>query len=212
MGNPAALRHLESSGTVIEKLPDETDDICLDLFVRRVGEEVGDPARAWAVVLPEIPLQSANSLVCRRVAEQWLQTGGDVADAGSVVAHEVVQIVGVLVFSAKMEGEGLEHHVGPGSAYPHRSRRLLTDDRRTRNRDLFAVHERKMKSRGDDRGKIRLDIAQRTAAITGKARRNQKVDGDLLPCLNLPALPGWISLFGCVLFKPRVAQPLGKVR
>ena len=84
MGCPYGGRFLGTSGAASKKLPDETHDIGLYLVVRRFEEELGDPARADTVVLPKIPLQDADCLVCRRITEQRLQSGSDIVDARSV--------------------------------------------------------------------------------------------------------------------------------
>ena len=75
---------------------------------------------------------------------------------------------------------------------------------------MFAIPESKMQPWCDDRRKIGLDIPQLAAAVVGKARLDQKIYGDRPQSLNLPALPGWISLVVEVPLKPGAAQPFGQ--
>lgn len=63
-GLPASTREdqLRALGTTasdaaVEKLPDEAHDVGLDFVVRRAHEEFRNPARADAVVLPEVLVQ-----------------------------------------------------------------------------------------------------------------------------------------------------------
>ena len=161
--------------------------------------------RANSVMFPEVLLQYVNGLVCLWIAEQWLQSGSNIVNARSIVAHEVVQIVGVFVLSAETKGERLENDVGSGSTYPYRPRRAFSDYRLSRNRDPFAISEGKMQSWCDDGCEIRFNVSQSATAIIGKARWDQKVDRNLFSFRYLPALPGQITPAAHVSFKSSVA-------
>ena len=192
----------------MEKLPDETHYVGLDLVIRSPEKKLGHSARTDTVVVAKVLPQDSHGLDCRWIAEQRLQPHSDIVDARSIVAHDVVQIVGVLVLAAETKGERLEHHIRAGSTDRNRPDRSFSENRLACNFDPLSILEGEMQSRGNDCREFRLDIAQGTSAVIGKARRDQEIDRDSFPSVNSPALAGGMTLSTDVLLEPGTPQPL----
>ena len=154
--------------------------------------------------------QDLERLLRLLVVQQRTKTGGNVLDARTEVAHEVVEIVGVLVLAASEESERLEHHEAPGPQTQTSRDGLLAEDGlpsiRTRRRSWKASFKP-----GAMIAAKSFSMSRSLPALVGcERRRDEEVHGDRADTGHAPPLPRRPPLLGLVLRETGIAEPLGE--
>jgi len=153
-----------------------TDHVRLKALVLATRHEGRDPHRPNLVWFGEIALQDGQGALRIGVVEQRLQLRRDVFRAGAIVPDDVAKVVGVLVLSAAIESEGLQHHVCACIAHPYVPRRLLAEDGRADEGHLLSIPERAPQPRGDDGSEVWIEVAELAALVPVERWLNQEVD------------------------------------
>jgi hypothetical protein len=128
------------------------------------------------------------------VVEQRHQARCDVLDAHAEASKDVEEVVGVLVLTAAVEREGLQHDECAGPSNPNLATRLLSEDGGAVQYDPLPIDEREVESGGDDGSEVALDASDSAGSIVGSTGRDQKIHRDLRRPFDPPALPGRVAV------------------
>ncbi len=85
---------------------------------------------------------------------------GHVLDSPSIIAHHVVEIVGILVVTASLECESLQDHECTRSANPDIPGRALAEDRSAAETNILTIQKGKTQTGDDKSSEVRLKVTQ----------------------------------------------------
>jgi DNA replication protein DnaC len=163
--------------------------------------------RSRGVGLREVCAQVRDGLLGVGVIHQGPEPPGDVLHRSAIVAQKVLQIVGILVLTALVEGEGLEHDERTRPTHRGIAGRLLTPQRASFQANTQAIPKREAQPGCDDRGEIRLQILQAATTQACASRRHQEVHGG--SALHVPPpLPDHVASFRPVRLEAPATKPL----
>jgi hypothetical protein len=90
----------------LEQFPDKACYVSLDIGVGLPVQELSNTTRAKRVCIEKVPFQDFYRFSRVYISEQGANAGRHIFDAFAIIPHDIVQIIGILVFAMLFEREG----------------------------------------------------------------------------------------------------------
>lgn len=114
---------------ILDEVSDEAHHVSLDRVIGPAHLKLSDAPWTNAVVAQKVAPKNLYRSRRGFVAEKRPQALEDILDAGAIVAHDVEQVVGILVLTPEIESQRLEHDIGSGAADPDVAGRVFSGNR-----------------------------------------------------------------------------------